>query len=409
MPFCFPSGLRLIHRRDAECFLSFGCVFFPFGSACRGGFLRVQKQQEYADQSDCPESHTGPVIQGHVRPESNKCFGKALIKRKRIETSPGRLLRSSRILSKPQEDGQQKTCSHGDSQNRPRGELKGEVPHFRQGFADAGMFRQFLIDVQNNRGFRGSRGFRCCRIAVRIFRVFRGCRCFRGCCGFRHVRLFSSRSALSPCCQHRKQTQVHGPPDRVDHGHHYQHVEKIKIADTGQKNRGSKQSSPFSPKNMLCPQKKERKPYHGIQKIGMAHAEHGKAAEHIDQGSAEIAGQSAVSHVSAVSVKTEPGQIHPDRDHGIVKSQHVLLRHQDGGQAEGISDHIVLQSCEKIRAITHVQVKGRKRRMPRQNAFQDSPPPPRVIAERRKVLGKSVSSPDHSLACHGKVPENQCS
>ena len=139
----------------------------------------------------------------------------------------------------------------------------------------------------------------------------------------------------------------------------------------------------------------------------MAHAEHGKTAKYIDQGPAEISGQIAVSHAAAVPVEADSGQIHPDRDHGVVKDQHVLLRYQDRGQAERISDHIVLQRCEKIRAIAYVQVKGRKLRMPGQNAFQDSPPPSGVIAECRKVLGESVPFPDHSLAGHGKVPENQ--
>ena len=80
----------------------------------------------------------------------------------------------------------------------------------------------------------------------------------------------------------------------------------------------------------------------------MAHAEHGKAAKYIDQGPAEIAGQIAVSHVPAVPVKAESGQIHPDRNHDVVKNQHILLGYQDSRQAERISDHIVLQSCEKI-------------------------------------------------------------
>ena len=92
----------------------------------------------------------------------------------------------------------------------------------------------------------------------------------------------------------------------------------------------------------------------------MAHAEKGKAAEGVDQGAAEVPGQIPVPHVTAISVKAEPGQVDPDKDHSVVKKQHVPLGYQDRRQAEGVSDHIILQGREQVRPVAHVQVEGGK-------------------------------------------------
>ena len=223
----------------------------------------------------------------------------------------------------------------------------------------------------------------------------------RGCCG-------SPGAGSSPASlQYRKKMDPQGPPDDVNDRHRHQHIEKVEIADTGKKDSQCKEPPFSSAEYVLRAQKQEGEPDHGVQKIRVAHPEQGKGAEHIDQGTCEISRKVLTPHCPAVPVEADPRQVHPQQDHGVVEIQHICLRHQDGREAEGISDDIVLQGRKQVRPQPHVEIEGRKSRLPCENTPQDRPAPSRVIAKRDIVLGEAVPLPDHALARRRKIPESQ--
>ena len=117
---------------------------------------------------------------------------------------------------------------------------------------------------------------------------------------------------------------------------------------------------------MLRPDEQKREHDHCIQEIRVPHSEKHKTAEHIDQRAAEICCRVPVPHPAAEAVKTDSRQIHSQNDHGVVEKAHMLLRHKHCRQAEGISDHVVLQGREKIRPVAHMHIECRKSRLPRQ-------------------------------------------
>ena len=92
----------------------------------------------------------------------------------------------------------------------------------------------------------------------------------------------------------------------------------------------------------------------------MPHAEQCIASKYIQQGSAEIIHGPVMPFHTAEAVKTNPRQIHAQGEHGVTKSRQILLRNKDRRKAERISNHVVLECREQIRAEPDVQVIGRK-------------------------------------------------
>ena len=304
------------------------------------------KEQQHAQQADPAHSHAGPVGQHKACPESDKGFQETFIIFRRIQQAVGHAFRSPRILHKTQQDRQHKYRACRRPQDRADQEPARQEENLLKGLAYP---------------------------------------------AYAPAGLLSFTAALSMFCryffqQKRKEADPERPPHDVEHCHGNQHIEEIEVADTGQEDRRRKQPAFSAPENMLRADEQQRKPDHCVQKIGMPHAEKDEAAEYIHQCPAQIRRRVPVPHLAAVAVKKDSRKIHAEGDHCIVEKEHMLLRHEYSRQTEGISDHIVLQCREQIRPVSHVHVESRKRGMSLQNALQDRPSPPGIIAECHIVL-----------------------